>query len=189
MLALYTAYDDEALVYLMSQGDEAAFTEIYDRYWKRIFALAASKLDDLALAEDLVQDLLGDLWRRRSEIELTGKLETYLAVALKYKVINALAVRKRKRSFKSQSSTNLSLADRSTENWLDFEDLREQLAQLVAKLPERCRITYQLSREQGLSQKDIAHQMNISEKAVEQNISRALHSLRLGLKYFFSTFF
>jgi RNA polymerase sigma-70 factor (ECF subfamily) len=187
MPAFYRAYNDEDLVILMSQGDEAAFTEIYDRYWKRIFVLAAAKLDDLGLAEDLVQDLLGDLWRRRSEIRLTGKLESYLTVALKYKVINVLVVRKRERAFKT--TDGVSLADHSTENWLDFEELKEQLAQLVGKLPERCRITYRLGREQGLSQKDIARHMNISEKAVEQNITRALHSLRLGLKYLFLIFF
>ena len=189
MPAIYTVYSDEDLVALMSHGDEAAFTEIYNRYWKRIFAIAASKLNDLALAEDLVQDLLGDLWKRRSGLILNGKLENYIAVALKYKVINALALRKRERTFKSTSGTTLSMADRSTEHWLDFEELREQLAHLVEKLPERCRITYQLRKEQGLPQKDIARQMDISEKAVEQNISRAMHSLRLGLKYIFSTFF
>ena len=186
MPAFYRAYTDEDLVILMSHGDEAAFTEIYERYWKRIFLLAAAKLDDLGLAEDLVQDLLGDLWRRRAEIQLTGKLESYLTVALKYRIINILAVRKRDRAFKTKKSG--SLVDRSTENWLDFEELKEQLAQLVGKLPERCRLAYQLGREHGLSQKDIARHMNISEKAVEHNITRALHSLRLGLKFFFFIF-
>jgi RNA polymerase sigma-70 factor (ECF subfamily) len=189
MAAFYTENTDEDLLALMSYGDEAAFTEIYNRYWKRIFLQAASKLDDFALAEDMVQDLLGDLWRRRTELEVSGKLEVYLAVALKYKVINALAVRKRERMRKTESGKKVSVADRSTEYWLDFEDLKGQLEQLVARLPERCRMTYQLGKEQGLSQKEIARHMNISEKAVEQNISRALHSLRLGLKHLFYIFF
>lgn len=189
MPVYYTSYNDEDLLALMTHGDEAAFTEIYDRYWKKIFAIAASKLNDLALAEDLVQDLLGDLWRRRTDLRVNGKLENYIAVALKYKVINALAFRKRERMVKAQRGLTMSVADRSTEDWLDFEELSGQLAQLVGKLPERCRITYQLGKEQGLPQKDIARQMDISEKAVEQNIARALHSLRIGLKYFFSTFF
>jgi RNA polymerase sigma-70 factor (ECF subfamily) len=189
MPAIYREYNDEELVALMAQGDEAAFTEIYDRYWKRIFVLAASRLDDLGQAEDLVQDLLGDLWRRRAELNLEGKLETYLTVAVKYKVINLLAFRKREREYKARKGIDLSLADYSTEQWLDFEELKGRLATLVMQLPERCRLTYQLGREQGLSHKDIAFHMNISPKAVEQNTSRAIQALRLGLKYIFSTLF
>jgi RNA polymerase sigma-70 factor (family 1) len=188
MTAIYKQYNDEDLLAQMSHGDEAAFTEIYDRYWKRIFVLAATKLDDRAQAEDLVQDLLADLWRRRSTLRLDGKLENYLAVALKYKVINIMASRKREREFIFHRSNSMTAIDSSTENWLDLEALRAELAQLVGKLPERCRVTYQLRREQGLPQKEIARNLNITEKAVEQNVTRALHSLRMGLKYLFSTF-
>lgn len=189
MPAIYNAYTDEDLVSLMSQDNEDAFTEIYNRYWKKVLYVAASKLGDMTLAEDVVQDVLGDLWRRRSEIGLQGKLEAYLAVAVKYKVINALATRKRERSFRDHAALEGVESDLSTQYWLDFKDLKEQLALLVDTLPERCMLSYTLRREEGLSQRETAHFMNISEKAVEQNMSRALHTLRLGLKYFFSTFF
>ena len=186
MPGMYTAYEDEALVVLLSQGDQDAFTALYDRYWKRVFAIAGAKLEDLELARDLVQDIFTDLWKRRSTLCITGSLEAYLAVAVKYKVINTLALRRRERLFGKDWST---LADSSTEQWLAFDDLKEELARLVDKLPDRCRITYQLKREYGLSQKEIARRMDISEAAVEQNISRALKTLRRGLRYFFFLFF
>lgn len=180
MLAAYNIYTDEDLVVLMSHDDEAAFTEIYDRYWKKISVQAAAKLGDWSQAEDIVQDLLGNLWKRRAEIRLTGKLEHYLAVALKYQIINALATRRRERLYKMEGK--VAGTERTTEQWLDFEELRHQLGKLVGKLPERCRMAYQLGRDHGLSQKEIALQMKISEKAVEQNTTRALRSLRLGLR-------
>ena len=60
-----------------------------------------------------------------------------------------------------------------------------RLALLVAALPEKCRLVYQLSREQGYSQKQIAAELDISEKTVEAHMSKAIKSLKTGLKSFF----
>jgi RNA polymerase sigma-70 factor (ECF subfamily) len=176
-------YTDNGLFQLVAQGDEAAFTVLYDRYWDKLFAVAANQLGDLAVAEELVQDVLLDLWQRRATIQLTGELQAYLAVAMKYRVINVQVRRKKFREY--QQAAGQPVADNSTEQWLGFEELREQLAALVNRLPERSRLAYQLSREQGLSQKEIARTMNISEKAVEHNLARAIKSLREGLRHFF----
>jgi RNA polymerase sigma-70 factor (ECF subfamily) len=62
------------------------------------------------------------------------------------------------------------------------------MSELVSKLPKRCRLTWQLSREEGLSQKEVAQRLQVSEKAVEANLARAAKSLRLSLKQFFSFF-
>jgi len=180
-------YTDNGLFELVAQGNEAAFTALYERYWDKLFAVAANQLDDLAMAEELVQDVLLDLWQRRTAITLTGELQAYLAVAMKYRVINAQARRKRFREYSRQAGTQE--ADHSTEQWLSFDELRRQLAKYVDGLPERCRITYQLSREQGLSHKEIASVMNISEKAVEHNLSRAIKTLRQSLRHFFKLLF
>jgi len=177
-------YTDNGLFELVAQGNEAAFTALYERYWDKLFAVAANQLDDLALAEELVQDVLLDLWQRRASISLTGELQAYLAVAMKYRVINAQLRRKRFREYQQKAAGQM-VADHSTEQLLSFEELRHQLARYVHRLPERCRLTYQLSREQGLSHKEIANVMNISEKAVEHNLSRAIKSLRESLRHFF----
>lgn len=189
MRTVLATYTDEELFVLISQGNERAFTEIYDRYWDKIFFVAALKLNDFTLAEDIVQELMGDIWRRRETIDLRGNFEPYIRTALKYKIINALAARKRERAFSIDGENCLQPVDRSTEDRLAFEDLRGQLHQLVAKLPDRCRLTFQLRQEEGLSQKEVAYVMNISEKAVEKNFSRAMRSIRLGLKQFIFTFF
>jgi len=176
--------DDLQLLRLLKNDNEGAFTEIYDRYWKKLFAVASNKLGTLSEAEEIVQDIFLDLWRRRKELELNGELSSYLAVAVKYKVINILA----KRHLYSKYSRHLSSQrdiDSSTENWLQFEELKERLEKLVTALPDKCQLVYRLSREKGFSQKQIASALNIAEKTVESHLSRALNSLRAVLHNFF----
>jgi RNA polymerase sigma-70 factor (family 1) len=176
-------YNDEALFQMMKQDDEAAFTELYNRYWKRLLFVAGVKLRDLAIAEELVQDIFLDLWNRREQMELSGKLGHYLAVCMKHRVIDAQARRKRAEDYARFAADKPETVGDTPEHWLRFEELRDELARLVAGLPERCRITYQLSREEGLTQKEIAHRLQVTQKAVEGNLTRALKALRTGLAH------
>lgn len=184
----YSTYTDTYLFQLLKTGDESAFTEIYNRYWEKLFFIAGTKLHDLHIAEELVQDIFLDLWNRRNEIVLEGELQSYLAVAMKYKVINAQAKINKANTYQQFVNTNTPLKHHDTENWLSFEELRKHLEKLVSQLPERCQLTYRLSREVGLSYREIAEELNISEKAVESNISRATTSLRAQLTQFLSSF-
>jgi RNA polymerase sigma-70 factor (family 1) len=186
LLPTRSSYTDQELVRLLKQDDEGAFTELYNRYWERLLFIAGIKLRDLAIAEELVQDIFFDLWQRRDRLELSGELSHYLAVCMKHKVINAQAKRKRALDYAQFATGRLEQTGENTEHWLRFEELKDQLARLVAGLPERCRITYQLSREYGLSQKEIALHLQVSEKAVEGNLSRALKALRFGLTHLHS---
>ena len=184
----YAAYNDEQLLALLKTSDETAFTQIYKRYWDKLFFIAGTKLRDLKIAEELVQDVFLDLWNRREGINITGELKAYLAVAMKYKVINAQAKIKRSVAYEEYAGKNQPIISNNTEQWLSFEELKSQLEKLVSNLPERCQLTYRLSREEGLSHKEISNKLNISEKAVESNISRALQSLRTSLARLLSSF-
>jgi RNA polymerase sigma-70 factor (ECF subfamily) len=182
---MYSAYPDAQLLFLMGTGDEAAFTELYNRYWERLLFIAGIKLRDAALAEELVQDVFLDLWNRRETLDVKGELNAYLAVSMKYKVINAQARQRRTEAYIRSVSESGTAEDRSTENDLQFDELRHRLEALVRGLPDKCRITYRLSREDLLTHKEIAHRLNVTEKAVEANLARALKSIRKGLSYLF----
>lgn len=187
-MTAYSSYDDTELVLLLRAGDKAAFTEIYNRYWKILFQLAANKTGSLPEAEEMVQDLFLDIWKRREQLEITSNLRSYLAVALKYRVINLLAHRNIRQRYERYASTTLTIADNSTEQWLGFQELDERIARLVADLPDKCRLVYQLKKEKGFSQRDIALHLQISEKAVEGHITRALKLLRTGIRALFFLF-
>lgn len=85
----YTTYSDEALVELLRHSDEAAFNEIYERYWKRMYAMAFLKLKKAPDAEDIVQDIFTSLWQKRASNSIES-LEKWLSAATKYKIINKI---------------------------------------------------------------------------------------------------
>ena len=186
-LDLHT-YSDAKLLSLIAKSNVDAFTELYNRYWDKLLFIAGIKLRDLAIAEEMVQDIFSDIWNRRETLTITGEVEAYIAVSMKYKVINAQAKLKRNAEYQHYIIEHTVLQDNSTEEWLSFNELNGRLAHLVTKLPEKCRITYQLSSEACLSQKEIAAKLNVTEKAVEANLSRARKSLRLAMRQMLSTF-
>jgi RNA polymerase sigma-70 factor (family 1) len=179
----YVSYTDNELMALLKQGNDAAFSALYDRYWEKLFSIAGNKLNDLAMAEDIVQDIFLDLWYRRQQIVLSSALHSYLAVAVKYRVMDAQAKRYRGTQYAQYSRTHFSLEDHSTEQSISFEELKDRLALSITRLPDKCRLVYKLSREAGYSQKQIAEELNVSEKTVESHLFRAMKALRSALSH------
>ncbi len=181
----YSRLIDSELLDLLRLGEQGAFTEIYVRYWQKLFTVAANKIGDLEEAREIVQNIFVSLWDRREVLEVTGSLGSYLAVSVKYRVINGLDRLHSRQQYIER--LNLTEVDDSTQQWLEFMELKERLAQLVADLPEKCRLVFTLSREQGYSQKEIAAELGISEKTVEGHMTKAIKSIKSGLNSFLLT--
>nr|WP_226904955.1 RNA polymerase sigma-70 factor [Pedobacter schmidteae] len=177
---LYTELTDNELTILLKKGDESAFTEIYNRYWDKLFAVAYHRVDSEPEAEEIVQDVFLSLWNRRLQLELTHSIGTYLAVAVKYQVINKLSKRHRKRKH-LETIVVTEQAEESTDLWFDEKELRIQLERVVNSLPEKCRLVFLMSREEGKSTRQIAEDLNIAEKTVEAHMTRALKEIRNSL--------
>lgn len=187
-MSLYQAYTDTELIAFMKGGDESAFSEIFDRYWPKMLMVAYNKIKDMDEAEEIVQDIFVSLWGRREELELVSSLNNYLAVSVKYRVIKVLARRSVRQKYVDQTLHSFRVSDNTTEDWLNFEELHTRLERLVAALPETSRLVYQLSREAGYSHRQIAEELNITEKAVENRLRRTLQSLRMALNHFLFSF-
>jgi RNA polymerase sigma-70 factor (ECF subfamily) len=182
----YRSFTDSELTGLLQDGDHTAFTEIYNRYWKKLFLVAAHKVKDLEEAEEIVQHIFVSLWNRRESLKITSSLSAYLSVSVKYRVIKALDKQYHQQKY-TDSLGMKGISDDSTQEWLDFLELKDQLEKLVCALPEKCRLVYRMSKERGLSQKKIAEELEISEKTVEAHLGKAMKSLRAGLNQFMMT--
>ncbi len=177
---------DAALVSLLRNGDERAFTELYNRYWKKLFVVAVNRNVSLEDAEEIVQDIFAKLWSRRQTLDLSSAISHYLAVSVKYRVIKTLD-----KYFNHTRYVNMTLHgqqfDDVTQEQLAFNELQEELAKYVKQLPEKCRLVFKLSREDGYSQKQIAETLQISEKTVEAHLGKAFRILRSKLSTFLTT--
>lgn len=153
---------DDILLRLLKASDEKAFRVLYERYWKRLFAVACYKLKNREAAEEIVQNIFVSLWEKRADLQIE-KLEEYLFTAVKYKVINyveSLLVRQA-----GQKQLAGAITDASTEDTIIINDLHNAIQQALSCLPPKTREVFTLSRFEKYSVKDIAQHLNLTEKA------------------------
>jgi RNA polymerase sigma-70 factor, Bacteroides expansion family 1 len=177
-MLVYSTYTDEELLRLLPTNDHNAFAELYERYWDKLLYLAGKKLGDLHEAEHIVQDVFLDLWHRRATLNIQQSVGGYLVVAIKYRIINAQA--KRHRQLLRMQEKPYDQFDNSTEEYLHWRELQHRYHHQLARLPEKCALAFSL-RNEGLSYKEIAAEMKVSEKTVEMHINRAFKALRTAL--------
>jgi RNA polymerase sigma-70 factor (ECF subfamily) len=177
---------DSELIEALRKGEQAAFDELYRRHWRKVYALAYQKLRKRELAEELVQDLFVSLWMRRESLQINGALDAYLGMATRYLVIKFFQKERSRQEYAQQAALQ-PLSANPTEDSIFFDDLQQIIEQEINKLPEKCRHVFQLSRQSNLSQKEISLRLDISEKTVENHMTRALRLLRFGLKDFISS--
>jgi RNA polymerase sigma-70 factor (family 1) len=188
-MAAYKELNDIELVKMLQEAEgisNPAFEELYNRFWHKLFAVALHRLGSHDEAEEVVQEVFYNLWKRRTSLQLTASPATYLATAVKYEIINRLAKIERGAKYIRYAGNTEPTADNSTQEWLHFEELQSVIAHSVKALPEKCRLVYQLSRDKGYTEKQIASELNISVKTVEAHLTKAIKTLRSSLKHFFS---
>lgn len=154
------------------------FKGVYNLYWEKVYAVCYNHIRKIEISQGMTQDIFISLWERRENLNISGSLEHYLVRAAKNKVAEY---------YRNQTIRNRNLdcalqdycgESNCTEEDIALSELVEELDMLVEKLPCRCREVFKLSREEGLKNKQIAQQLNISERAVEYHISKALGFLK-----------
>ncbi|UZR98507.1 RNA polymerase sigma-70 factor [Chondrinema litorale] len=157
------------------------FENLYKRYAASMLSIAHNKVNDLVVAEEIVQNIFKSLWERRETINLQGNIKNYLFRAVKLEVIDHFRAKERQKSHLKTVTLNYTFISNSTENQVIFDDLKDHTFGLINQLPKQCRNVFKLSREKGYSNKEIAQELLISERAVEYHITKALSFLKRNL--------
>ncbi|MCF6332712.1 MAG: RNA polymerase sigma-70 factor [Draconibacterium sp.] len=171
---------NEFLLSELQRGQERAFDFIFRKYYKALCAQAAAYINDIDLAQSLVQDCFIKLWENRGDAGNIKKLPAYLSFSVRNKCIDHL--RKTKSIENLNENSELKSQDSSSEYYLLSREFEERLVVVLSSLPERSRMAFEYSRFENLTYSEIAEKMNITVKAVEALISRALKKLRKELK-------
>ena len=169
----------------IKQGSSEAFRELFYRLYPRLVAFATRFVDD-ATAEDLVQELFTSFWEKRKQIE-TENITSFLFKWLQNNCLNYLKHKDIVNNYKA----NILLAeeriaynqeDLDTFKDLEAEDLRHIIEKALTQLPPKAQQAFRLSYLEELSHKEIAEQMNISVKTVDNHIYNATKVLRTLIK-------
>jgi len=172
--------DDRALFERLSAGDQTAFDAIFRAHYAHLVSFAQGMLRDRATAEDVAQEVMLELWRRRADLAIHESLRAYLLRATRNRALNQLRHANVRRRAEPHLMIDEAVGPTGTSQIVATE-LREAIAGAVAELPPACREVFELSRGQGLRYAEIATTLGISVKTVESQMGKALKHLRMRL--------
>lgn len=179
----YQLLPDNELTDLLKASKENAFREVYVRYWKELFFVAYRKTGNKELAEEIVQNIYLDLWRKRQSLAVVN-LRAYLFASVRYAVINYIKSEIIQAKYRENKTQQEEQQDIPSDHLVLVHDLEDAINKGVSLLPRKTQEVFRLSRLENQTVKEIARQLKISEKAVEYHITRSLKTMRYYLKDF-----
>ena len=173
----------------MADGDKEAFRFFFDKYYTDLCNLVNIYLHNQAISEEIVQDVYIYFWERKDNIKIESSVKSYLLKASKHKSLNYLRNEKNKLNILEKLSKVTSNTPDVPDSIMDASQIRAVIEQSVNSLPERCRQVYMLSREKDFTYREIANELGISEKTVENQMVKALKKLRELLRPYYNDIF
>lgn len=163
----------------------ATFDDLFRDAYPGLFRFAYRLVNSRELAEEIVQEVFLELWRRRDIVDPCSVARAYLYTATRHAAVSAI----RRSRLEARAATRGDIgvgathgaADPDVLEAIEASDLDAAIAQAVETLPERCRLVYTLSRREQLSYAAIAAALGISVKTVEAQMARAFRLLRTRL--------
>ena len=171
--------DDAVLLEQIAQGSEAAFNLLFEKYWDKSYAEAYKRLKNSDDAKDIVQEIFAHIWTNRQLLNIKN-LPAYLHIAVRNRVIKLMTRQKPVHPFFSLMDNipeKYSLAD-SNLLWKEFFNAYEALLQ---SLPPKRRVIFRMRYQDGLSTKDIAGQLGIKRKTIQNQLGKAIDTLKVSL--------
>ena len=169
------------LVCKLKRGDKVAFEEIYGLFHKKIYLFCIGYGLPQVDAEEITQEVFIKLWLKRTSIDEDKSLNSYL-----YKIGKNIIIDEFKKKIKIKATQeyqmSLIIPCNNVEEDMDYKDLQKQMEETLMYLPERRREIFELSRVKGLSHKEIAEELGISTKTVENHLTQALNNFRVALQ-------
>ena len=178
---------------LLQKGDEAAYETLFRLYYDKLIHIAKTYLVHREDAEETVQDVFLKLWEQKDGLAKITNINAYLFTLVKRECLNHLRHDKIKKEYKDAALHRKNtiqygfLKDEAASLLLENE-LEQRILKSLELLPEKCKKVFMKSRMEGLKHKEIAEELGISHKTVDNHISKALSHLRLHLKDFLSLF-
>lgn len=174
-------YSDEELILHMQQDDQAAFEQLYHRYWHPLFIFSKKLLNSVPDAEDVVQTVFISLWEKRSQLAIIQSLQAYLFQAVRYNGLKKLNAELSKSVDLDTIHERFLPVVNTFMETLEHDELARIIEEKVSELPEKTQAIFRMSRFEHLSIREIAQSLGLSEQTVKNQLSMALKNLREGI--------
>jgi RNA polymerase sigma-70 factor (ECF subfamily) len=179
----YKQYTDTRLSELLAQDDRAAFDAIYDRYWQVMYDHAYKRLRNKQQCREIIQDVFIDLWLRRGKVDINN-IKAYLLTAVRFQIYKQVAKEKAGPAFFELYET-MAVSFSGVETNLIEKEFMRFVKVWVDMLPEKRRKVFLMHVENDLSTKEIANQLSVSQKTVQNQLATATQSLRMYVANYF----
>ena len=170
------------LTHRLQLGDKNAVNELYALYSVRLYGFAIGYLKSEADSLDVIQEVFVKLWDNRANLKVEVNLEAYLFTVAKNTIISAFRKKISEKEYLEYLKMQVVKNSSGTAEQVDYNLLSEQVRELVDRLPEQRQRIYILSKEKGYSNNDIAKELQISVKTVEDHMTKARRFLKENLK-------
>ncbi len=173
-----TNSDDILLLKLIKQGDQIAFRHLFYQYADSLERFITYYIHGREKSQDLVLDIFTYIWENRQNFEIKLTLKAYLFQAARNKSFTY--IRDKKIPVYLEEMEGMEIVQ-NYDSELELQELHHLIEEAVSLLPDKCREIFRKSREENLTNKEIAGQLHISEKTVEGQITIALKKIRIHL--------
>ena len=169
--------DDRDVLRRIQAGDEGAYDAVFRTWYPVLVRVASALLREQDAAEEVAQEVMLELWRRRNLIDAAVSLRAYLLRSVRNRSLNHLRHLRVRRQTESDVEA-LYDAPIGSDQPIVAKELAEAVQIALNELPPRCREVFELSRVQGLRYAEIAEALDISQKTVEAQMGKALRIMR-----------
>jgi RNA polymerase sigma-70 factor (ECF subfamily) len=173
---------DEENYRAIKEGNQIAFEMIFKTYYKPLCHYAHSFLNDKNEAEEVVQTTFIKIWEKKNELSVQSSLKAYLYSMVRNGCLNVIKHEKVKQLHAKWHVQETERSRDLVEEKVLSNDLESKIYLAMKALPEQCRLVFQLSRFEELKYQEIADQLQISVKTVENQMGKALKIMRVQLK-------
>lgn len=162
--------------------DSVSFEALYRAHWKKMFTVCCRYAQDTETAREIVQEVFQSLWERKDTLVIEGPPQNYLLRAARLKVIEKLRTHSKIQQHLAAVSYMQPQQANITDDQVAYNEQYKLLATGIEALPGKCRTVYQLSQQAVLTPAQIADQLNLSSKTVENYLSQAHQLLRKRMR-------
>ena len=184
----YAKHTDRELIALLGQGNEYAYTEIFERYKVLLYKHAFRLLGDEDEANDVISDLFLALWQKRGSLNPQVSLSSYLYGSVRNRVFDLMDHQKVIARYLDSIRGFIEQGNYETDERVREKELATIIEREIAALPPKMREVFELSRSGEFSYKEIGERLNIREGTVKQQVHNAVKTLRLKIHSFLVLF-